>query len=175
MSNPAPMAADELVSLYNLAPHPEGGFYKRSYASPVVIALPNGKSRPSCTAVLFLLAAGQKSHLHRLVSDELWHFYMGGPLEICMLLPTGELQQVILGSDVRAGQSLQVVVPAGCWFGARLLSPSFCFFSCSVSPGFDFEDFELATPEICAELVVAFPHAADMIRSLALPPAAKLE
>ncbi len=90
-------------------------------------------------------------------------------VEISMLSPSGELTRVVLGTDYRLGHTPQAVVPAGCWFGAKLLPDSdYCFFSCTVSPGFAFDDFEIADASVQEALIAAYPHAEDMIRDLAL-------
>ena len=139
-----------LIQRYGLESHPEGGWYKQSYKSNEQIAaraLPErfGTSRVFSTAIYFLLEKGNFSAFHRIKSDECWHFYAGDPLLIYIIEQTGELKVISLGSDHESGQSFQYVVPANCWFASRPAPESeYCFVGCTVSPGFEFDDFELA-------------------------------
>jgi predicted cupin superfamily sugar epimerase len=139
-----------LIQKYNLEPHPEGGWYKQTYKSNEQIAagsLPErfGAGRVFSTAIYFLLEKGNFSAFHRIKSDECWHFYAGDPLLIYIIEQTGELKIICLGNDHEKGQSFQYVVPANCWFASRPAPGSeYCFVGCTVSPGFEFEDFELA-------------------------------
>lgn len=151
-----------VAELYGLGEHPEGGYFRETYRAEGVIP---GTGRNFSTAVYYLLAAGQRSRLHRLKSDELWHFYLGGPLAVEQLFPDGRTETVLLGQDAAAGQRLQHAVPAGCWFGAwPAEGTAFSLVGCTVAPGFDFADFELGDRE---RLLKAFPGAADLIRKLA--------
>lgn len=142
--------AEYWIRALNLQPHPEGGWYRETYRSAETIpadGLPARFGAPRCcsTAILFLLEGGTVSALHRIRSDELWHFYAGGVLRISMIEGAGTLRELRLGVDPAGGASVQAVVPAGAWFGARLEEPgSFALVGCTVSPGFDFADFELA-------------------------------
>ena len=116
------MQPAQLIAVYNLSSHPEGGWYRQTYRSAEQIAadaLPGrfSGSRPFSTAIYFLLEQGNFSAFHRIMSDECWHFYAGGPLEIFIIHPEGNLEVVIMGKQ--AGQHFQYVVPAGCWFASR--------------------------------------------------------
>lgn len=159
----------ELIRLYKLEPHPEGGYFRESYRSDTTIpadALGSafGGARNCSTAIYFLLPEGSKSALHRIKSDEVWHFYLGGPLTLAQILPDGRTECSTLGSDIKAGQKLQHVVPAGCWFGAYPQPGSgFSFVGCTVAPGFDFSDLELAAPK---RLQAQFPKAEKIIKKL---------
>jgi predicted cupin superfamily sugar epimerase len=141
---------NQLIQKYNLEPHPEGGWYKQTYKSNEEIpadALPErfGASRAFSTAIYFLLEKGNFSAFHRIKSDECWHFYAGDTLLIYIIEQTGELKIISLGSNYEKGQSFQYVVPADCWFASCPAPGSeYCFVGCTVSPGFEFEDFELA-------------------------------
>jgi uncharacterized protein len=152
----------ELVASLELAPHPEGGFFRQTYVAqerftPAGIGAP----RPVSTAILYLLKEGEKSRLHRIKSDELWHFHLGGGLLITELQPGGKLRETVLGADIAAGQKLQHVVPAGAWFGAEpLAGAGFCLIGATVAPGFDFADFELGKRNA---LVEEFPLARETI------------
>lgn len=163
------MTAQQLIQQYNLQPHPEGGWYKETYKSNEhlsVDALPerfNGK-RVFSTAIYFLLAQGNFSAFHRIKSDECWHFYAGDPLLIYLIQPNGSLHIVHLGNDIEKGQMFQYVVPANCWF-ASIPAPgsNFCFVGCTVAPGFDFVDFELAN---ATELAALYPQHQNFITPL---------
>ena len=151
---------EELIKLYAMKPHPEGGFYRETYRSR---AAANGRN--VCTAIYFLLPAGAKSRLHRLGSDELWHFYLGGPITIAQIFPDGREERVTLGPDPRAGQVQQHAVPAGCWFGAYPApGTKYALVGCTVAPGFDFDDFEIGGS---AALLKDFPASAELIKKLA--------
>jgi uncharacterized protein len=160
----------EIIKLFGMQPHPEGGYYKESYRSTEMIpqtVLPKAFSGDRCfsTAIYFLLPKGAKSRLHRIASDEIWHFYLGGPLTLTQLMPDGNLQSLTLGPDIMGGQQLQHVVPAGCWFGAQPQPGSrFSLVGCTLAPGFDFADFELGDPQA---LMADYPHAKNIIEDLA--------
>ena len=131
-------------------------------------ALPNGFAgdRVFSTAIHYLLPAGQVSMLHRIRSDELWHFHMGDALEVIDITPDGALTTTVLGHDVAAGETLQSVVPAGRWFGARLARPAedaFALVGCTVAPGFDFADFEMADRDA---ILNAFPQHRAIITAM---------
>lgn len=160
------MNIDELVRHFGLAPHPEGGWYVQTYKSAGCIsgdALPEGWGRHAfSTGILFLLGQGEYSHLHRIRQDEMWHFYLGGPLRLATLSPDGRSEEILLGQDILHGQQVQVVVPAGTWFGATPgCGSAFSLVGCTVAPGFEFADFELARPEV---LLRDFPDCRAMIR-----------
>ncbi len=135
--------------LLGLELHPDGGYYRETYRSGTWLSresLPPGFSGPrrSSTAIYFLLDGRGFNHLHRLKADELWHFYTGSSLTLHLIYPDGEYSRIHLGPDIEAGQVFQGIIPAGCWFGARVDDPeSFALVGCTVSPGFDFEDFEM--------------------------------
>jgi len=158
-----------LIHQFNLKPHPEGGWYAQTYKSSEWIpahALPArfGGDRFFSTAIYFLLEQGNFSAFHRIKSDECWHFYAGDPLEIYILAENGTLETITMGNDPLRNQLFQFVVPAGCWFASRPAAGSrFSFTGCTVAPGFDFEDFELAVAE---KLAAEYPPYATMIRTL---------
>jgi uncharacterized protein len=153
--------AQEIIARLGLAPHPERGYYSETYRAPLSVSTASGP-RAASTAIYFLLAANQRAtHVHRLKSDELFHLYDGGPLDVLMLWPDGGGQVVRLGRDLDAGERPQLVIPAGTWFGTELpAGVEFCLWGCTVAPGFSFEDFELAQGR---ELAVAYPKHASMI------------
>jgi hypothetical protein len=158
------MTADEIKTLLNLAPHPvEGGSFRRTYTSSRTVELPSG-ARPAGTAIYYLLEAGTFSEMHVLDSDEIFHFYLGDPVEMLQLLPDGRSALFTLGQDLEAGQLVQLVVPAGVWQGTRLVgNGKVALLGCSVTPGFDFADYRSAS---YAELAENWPQEADRIRAL---------
>ena len=160
------MDPQKLVEHFSMSPHPEGGFFAETYRSQGAIpadALPGfGGTRNFSTGILFLLRRGEYSHLHRLKQDEMWHFYLGAPLRLAIVRPDGTAEEVLLGQDVLNGQYLQYTVPGGCWFGATPAEGSdFALVGCTVAPGFDFADFEMADPDVLGQ---NFPHAAGLVR-----------
>lgn len=159
--------ANELVTAYDLLPHPEGGYYKETYRAGEMIkadSLPErfGGDRSLSTAIYFLLERGNFSAFHRIKSDECWHFYQGDPLSVYVIHPDGRLEVIRLGSDSANGEVFQAVVPAGCWFASES-SGEFSFVGCTVSPGFDFQDFELANAD---QLSKQYPQHGDIIQRL---------
>ncbi len=162
------MNADDIIARLGLRPHPEGGYYRQTYraADTLSAGLPERYAgpRPAATAIYFLLRDDEVSHLHRLASDEVWHFYAGKPLVVHVLSPEGERVDQVLGNDLATGQMPQFVVPQGAWFGATMLeSRGFALVGNTVAPGFDFADFELADG---ASLAAAWPRHAELIRRL---------
>ncbi|KAB8040819.1 hypothetical protein GCL60_02505 [Silvanigrella paludirubra] len=157
------MEIKDLIKHFNLEPHPEGGYFKESYRAQSKTQTPNGERNVS-TAIYFLIPNGKKSAFHRIASDEVWHFYLGVPLNIFEISPYGTLTKVVLGQDLKAGQKLQHVIPAGTWFGAIPENNSgYSFVGCTVAPGFDFEDFEMANR---SKLIEMYPDAKNIIEML---------
>ncbi len=158
------MTADEIKLLLRLAPHPiEGGFFRQTYVSDVSVALLRGV-RPYGTAIYYLLEAGAFSEMHMLASDEIFHFYLGDPVEMLQLYPNGDSALVTLGPNLAAGQHVQLVVPAGVWQGTRLVGDGkVALLGCTVTPGFDYGDYRSGT---YADLVATWPAEATRIRAL---------
>jgi predicted cupin superfamily sugar epimerase len=163
------LTVTEWIEQYQLQPHPEGGWYKETYKSSETIAaeaLPERFTgrRSFATAIYFLLEQGNFSAFHRIKSDECWHFYAGDPLEVFVLQQDGKLEVITLGNDILHGQLFQYVVPANCWFASRPAKEStYCFVGCTVAPGFDFADFEMANAN---ELSALYPQHAAVIKEL---------
>ncbi len=158
------MTAAEIKALLKLEPHPmEGGWYRQTYASSVSVALLRGV-RPYGTAIYYLLEEGTFSEMHMLASDEIFHFYLGDPVEMLQLLPDGGSAVFTLGPDLRAGQHVQLVVPAGVWQGTRLIGGGkVALLGCSVTPGFDYADYQSGS---YVELAARWPAEAARIRRL---------
>jgi hypothetical protein len=146
--------AREIVARLGLAPHPERGFFVETHRAPTLVSAPtHAGPRSAGTAIYFLITAeAPATYLHRLLSDEIFHLYEGGPLEILRLYPDGRSDVAHLGLDLAAGERPQVIIPAGTWFGTELAAgASHCLVGCTVAPGFEFADFELAEgPELAA-------------------------
>lgn len=161
-------SAEYWIQNLKLTAHPEGGYFKEMYRSGEFIqkkGLPKRYSsfRSFSTNIYFLLKDDQFSAFHRLKSDESWHFYKGSPLIIYIILQTGKLLSVKLGDNLDNGEHFQLVIPKGSWFAAKpLISGSYSLIGCTVSPGFDFDDFELAKRD---ELLHAFPQHQQIIRN----------
>lgn len=170
MNNQDPTKIQALIQHYNLLPHPEGGFFRQTYAAAEQIskeALPERfeGSRSYSTAIYFLLPHGSFSAFHRIKSDEVWHFYEGCPINIHVIHPNGEYECLKLGCNLKNGESYQLVVPANAWFASEPVSEpgTFSLVGCTVSPGFDFSDFELAE---AAVLIHQFPLYQQLISRL---------
>lgn len=130
---------DELISLLQLEPHPEGGHFRETYRHRAK------EGRGAGTAIYFLLRQGERSHWHRVDADEMWHHYAGAPLELRIKKGEQPTASRILGSDFEAGQRPQALVPAGAWQAARSLG-KWTLVGATVSPAFEFDGFELAPP-----------------------------
>jgi uncharacterized protein len=164
------MTAEEIKRRLGLEAHPcEGGYFRQTWKSEEEIpqaALPGRYSgaRATGTAIYYLLEPSTFSEMHRLASDEVFHFYLGDPVEMLQLWPDGSSRTVILGSDLEAGMSLQLVVPRDVWQGSRLVpGGKVALLGCTVSPGFDYADYETGTR---AELVREYPESAVLIEAL---------
>lgn len=157
------MTTADLMQLLRLEPHPiEGGYFRQTYVSSGTVDLPRG-TRAQGTAIYYLLEAGAFSEMHVLDSDEIFHFYLGDPVEMLQLHPDGRSALFTLGPDLLAGQHVQLVVPAGVWQGTRLVGDGrMALLGCTVTPGFDYADYRNATAE---ELISKWPHEAERIRA----------
>jgi predicted cupin superfamily sugar epimerase len=158
------MTAEEIKALLKLEPHPvEGGSFRRTYTSTGSVELPRG-ARAQGTAIYYLLEAGTFSEMHVLASDEIFHFYLGDPVEMLQLYEDGSSAVLTLGPDLAAGQNVQLVVPAGVWQGTRLVEGGkVALLGCTVTPGFDFADY---TSGSHAELAAKWPAEAERIGKL---------
>lgn len=163
------MTVETLVKELELLPHPEGGFYKETYRSKGVISnsclSPDFKGdRNMATGIYFLIEKGNFSALHKIKSDETWHFYYGDALEVIEINEHGKLTTTQIGNNLQNGETFQYTVKANTWFGSRVSSNgNFSLVGCTVYPGFDFNDFELADRDI---LINTFPHLKNLITEL---------
>lgn len=157
------------INHFSMSAHPEGGHFAEMYRSKEFVSgmhLPARFKglRAFSTSIYFLVEQGNFSALHRIQSDEIWHFYAGDPLTVHVIHPDGKQLDILLGNDVANGQSFQAVVPAGSWFGSKVAEPGqYALVGCTVAPGFEFADFELAKRE---PLTREFPQHAALIASL---------
>ena len=155
------------IEKLELLEHPEGGWYKEVYRSDESIpenGLPArfNAGRSISTSIYYLLEKENKSHFHRIKSDELWHYYSGNSAIEILIIRKGKLERLLLGSNFEEGESFQLVVPKNCWFAAHLINKDgFALVGCTVSPGFHFEDFEMAEQK---ELLQNFPEFIDTIK-----------
>ena len=160
------MTASDIIQHLHMLPHPEGGYYRETYRSAESLTTDSGQSRSVSTAIYYLLENEDQSHFHRIKSDELWFFHQGQALEI-VFLADGQPTTIILGPDFSRGEVPQAVVPANTWFAARLRHRAgYALVSCTVAPGFDFRDFELAQRTALSR---EFPHLAGLIEQLTRP------
>ncbi|AIF44380.1 cupin domain-containing protein [Virgibacillus sp. SK37] len=158
------------ISKLGLEAHPEGGYYKSTYESEEAISdkeltVNFEEQRKLYTSIYFLLTSEDVSHFHRLKSDELWYFHAGSPLTIHMIKRDGQYEEVKLGLNLEDGEIPQVVVPKGTIFGSSVMEKhTYSLVGCMVSPGFDFQDFELFTQE---QLLSNYPQHKEIIKKLA--------
>ncbi|WP_420601089.1 cupin domain-containing protein [Flagellimonas sp.] len=163
---------DFLIEKFNLALHPEGGYFKESYRSTEKIeqrALPKNYQgdRNHSTCIYFLLTSNTFSAFHKINQDEIWHFYAGSPLKLYIISDSGKYSEHIIGNNFSAGQVPQFVVPGGHWFAAKTIDANgYSFVGCTVAPGFDFADFVL--PERMT-LIEKFPQHEAVITMLTAP------
>ena len=161
--------ADYWIEILEMQRHPEGGYFKETYKCIEDIegnALPDRfeGNRSMSTAIYFLLRKEDFSAFHKIKSDEIWHFYEGQGLEIFYFDENGELKTILLGRNPEKGEVFQAVVPANCWFGSRVASGSdYALVGCTVAPGFDFQDFEMAERQ---ELIADYPQFREIIEQL---------
>ena len=160
---------EQIVTQLDLVPHPEGGFYKEIYRSEGVLeksALPSDFSgnRNFCTSIYFLLTSDNFSAFHKIKQDEVWHFYGGSPLIVHVIDQNGNYSANRVGYDLEKGDQPQFVVPANTWFASSVAHEnSYSLVGCTVAPGFDFDDFNLANR---TELIDLFPKHKTIIQQL---------
>jgi predicted cupin superfamily sugar epimerase len=161
------MDAEQIIQMLGLRPHPEeGGYFAETYRSQEAIprpALPNRypSKRTFGTAIYYLLTPDTVSALHKLESDEIFHFYLGDPVTMLQLHPDGSANVVAMGQDIQAGQQLQVLVPRGTWQGSFLQEGGdFALLGCTVSPGFDYRDYQSGNR---VDLLEEYPEHEELI------------
>jgi len=158
------VTAEEIVRALGLAPHPEGGFFRETFrAEPLPFELPGRGPRSASTSIYFLLAGDDFSAFHRVRSDEVWHHYLGAPLELHTLDDRDGHRVTRLGPRLELGERPQHVVVANAYQAARLVEPGFALCGCTVAPGFDFRDFDMPTREVLNAL---FPREGEIVAAL---------
>ncbi len=161
--------AEDWIKSLKLLPHPEGGYYSEVYRSEVSIVnsvLPPSYSgdRSAGTSIYYLLKSGQRSLLHRLKSDEIWHHYDGSPIVLSLINEDGSHEEKILGKNMDEGEMPQIIIKGGTWFGAfPKHDGTYSLAGCTVTPGFDFEDFEMAERD---KMIAKFPNLEAVIKKL---------
>ena len=167
------LTAEDLIRRLNLQPHPkEGGWFRETYRAAEVFAqsgLPSRYpgERSASTAIYYLLTPTTFSALHRLRTDEVFHFYLGDPVRMLQLDPDGTGKSIVLGNDIINGQLPQVVVPHGVWQGSSLEPGGrFALLGCTVAPGFDYADYEHGDR---SALLSRYPNHAELIQRLTTP------
>lgn len=167
--------AQDIIALLHLEPLPvEGGLFRQTYRSAETISdvaasgrYAAGKPAGTCIFALFTDDPDSFSAMHRLPTDEIWHFYLGDPIELLLLHPDGRSERVVMGQDLLKGQRVQFVVPRGAWMGAHLLpSGAYALFGSTMAPGFTSSDFEGADHDA---LVAQYPREAELITHLTRP------
>lgn len=157
--------ATYFIDKLRLTGHPEGGFFAETYRGEQQIVNSEGNKRNISTAIYFLLSDTQKSHFHRIKSDEIWFHHQGETLKISVI-KEGKLEVIYLGADLENGEVLQATIPANCWFASQLKNQKgFALVSCTVAPGFDFTDFEMAKK---LDLQAEYPNYKDIFEELCL-------
>ncbi len=163
------MTAEQIKQQLGLIAHPEGGFYIQTYKSSDKVAKPcldprYAGDRATGTCIYYLLEPGNFSEVHRLQSDEIFHFYLGDPVEQLQLWPDGSSRVVILGTDLGRGHVPQHVVPKNVWQGSRLVAGgNYSLLGCTVAPGFEFEDYESGLRD---QLCQQYPSQSKLISAL---------
>jgi hypothetical protein len=161
---------EELIKLLGLTPHPEGGYFKEVYRSGEIlphssIPIRYQTDRNISTSIYFMLCQNQISHFHRLQSDEVWHFYKGSSIILHCLDERG-YSKMVIGNNIVAGEKPQYIIRNGTWFAAEVEDKSsYSLIGCTVAPGFDFADFELANGD---SLVKIYPAYKDIILRLSI-------
>ena len=159
----------QIIKKLSLQPHPEGGFFRETYRSKGVIKADSLDTsyqgeRNYSTCIYFLLISDMFSAFHRILQDEIWHFYDGSPIELYSITKDGIYTTTVIGRDIEKGEIPQFVVPGGSWFAASVIrDDDYTLVGCTVAPGFDFLDFELA---VRCELITKFPQHKEIITRL---------
>ena len=150
---------NQIIKDFNLTEHPEGGYFRETYRSNEIIKRQNDQERTAGTAIYFLLTEGICTNWHRVSSDELWHYYMGDKLVLEIIDEDGKFNQLILNDEFTKEGQFQQLIPENCWQRAYSTG-KYTLVGCTVSPGFEFEDFEMIEAD---ELADQFPDVRSKI------------
>ena len=157
---------EEIIKKLGLELHPEGGYFKETYRSTGKINTDSlsskyAGSRTYATSIYFLLTSEMFSAFHKINQDEIWHFYQGSPIQLHTISESGHHEEYLIGNALSQNQTPQLVVPGNHWFAAKVIDPnSYALVGCTVSPGFDFQDFTLAKR---SDLIDKFPAHSQLI------------
>jgi len=159
------LKAEHYIEQLGLEPHPEGGYFKETYRSDALEKFESHDGvRSVSTAIYFLLTQGNFSAFHRIKSDEMWHHYDGSAIEIFWIDKRGKINTITLGKSSEDFQVPQAIIPANSWFASRVEEGGeYALAGCTVAPGFDFQDFEMADR---VDLLSKYPHYKEIIRAL---------
>lgn len=160
------ITAEEIINALKLKKHREGGYFAETYRSGEIITDPRRGQRFFSTAIYYMLTADTFSELHRLTVDEIFHFYLGDPVEMLHLYPDGSGKRIFLGIDLEKGMRPQVLIPAGIWQGARIIPGGkfgFSLMGTTVSPGFEYSDYQSGSGK---ELIAQYPQFKELISQL---------
>jgi len=170
LKEPTMLTAQEIIQKLGLVPHPdEGGYFRETYRSteriPASALPPRYPSEKAFnTAIYYLLTPETSSQMHRLLSEEIFHFYLGDTVEMVILYPDGHAEQKFLGTDIDHGEQVQLVIPRSTWFGGFLKAGGrYALMGTTVAPGFDYADYETGNRR---ELILHYPGQKDLIRRL---------
>jgi predicted cupin superfamily sugar epimerase len=164
------ITAEEMIRLLNLEKHPEGGYFTETYRSKEKITDPRRGQRSYSTAIYYMLTPDTFSEMHRLTGDEMFHFYLGDPVEMLHLYPDGTGKHLLLGSDIERGMQPQVLVLSGVWQGARLLpggTSGFALMGTTMAPGFEYSDYQSGSRQ---ELTRQYLEFKELITTLTRKP-----
>ena len=167
------LSADDVIRILQLEPLPvEGGYFRLTYTGglqlpEVVLPADYSSERPVTSVIYFFLTGDTKSRLHRLVTDEMWHFYMGDAVELYVFGFYNDYTKWELGHDLKQGETVQAVVPANNWFGARLKAGGrWALMACSLAPAYSGEDFSLPDAAEFEALLARFPAGQEILHNL---------
>ncbi len=164
------ITTEEMIRWLNLKKHPEGGYFAETYRSKEKITDPRRGQRSYSTAIYFMLTPDTFSEMHRLTGDEIFHFYLGDPVEMLHLYPDGSGKHLLLGNDIERGIQPQVLVLSGVWQGARLLpggTSGFALMGTTMAPGFEYPDYQSGSRP---ELTRQYPEFKELITALTRKP-----
>jgi predicted cupin superfamily sugar epimerase len=164
------MTAEEIIKLLNLQKHHEGGYFVETYRSTEIVTDPQRGKRSYSTAIYYMLTPDTFSEMHRLAADEIYHFYLGDPVEMLHLYPDGSGKRLLLGKDIERRMQPQVLISSGVWQGARLLPGGtfgFSLMGTTMAPGFESPDYQSGGRQ---ELTRQYPHFKDLITALTRKP-----
>lgn len=164
------ITAEEMIKLLNLQKHQEGGYFAETYRSKEMVTVPHRGQRSYSTAIYYMLTPDSFSEMHRLATDEIFHFYRGDPVEMLHLYPDGSGKRLLFGNEPEKGMHPQVLIPSEVWQGAQVLPGGtfgFTLMGTTMAPGFEYSDYQVGSRQ---ELTRQYPHFKDLITALTRKP-----